>query len=34
MNKKTITYVVVFLAGVVLASKVKSLPVLNQLPSL
>lgn len=34
MNKSTLVYVAVFLAGVVLAGKVRSLPVLNKLPAL
>ena len=33
MEKKHLIYVVVFLAGVVLADKVRSLPVLSKLPS-
>lgn len=33
MNKTTMIYVAVFLAGVVLAGKVRSLPVLDKLPS-
>lgn len=33
MNKKMLVYVAVFLAGVVLASQVKSLPLLNKLPT-
>lgn len=33
-NKKTLIYVGVFLAGVVLAGKVRSLPLLNKLPTL
>lgn len=32
MNKKALVYVAVFLAGVMLAPKVTSLPVLNKLP--
>jgi hypothetical protein len=34
MNNKYVMYTVIFLAGVVLASKVKSLPVLNKLPTI
>jgi hypothetical protein len=34
MNKKYIVYAVIFLAGVVLADKVRSLPVVNKLPTL
>jgi hypothetical protein len=34
MNKKTLIYVAVFLAGVVLAGRVRSLPVLDKLPTL
>jgi len=33
MKKEHLVYVAVFLAGVVLASKVRALPVLNKLPS-
>jgi hypothetical protein len=33
MNKSTIIYVVIFLAGVMLADKVRTLPVINKLPS-
>lgn len=33
MNKQHLMYVGIFLLGVVLADKVKSLPVLNKLPS-
>jgi len=33
MDKKHLIYVAVFLAGVVLAPKVRTLPVLNKLPS-
>jgi hypothetical protein len=32
-NQKTLIYVGIFLAGVVLAGKVRTLPVLNKLPS-
>ena len=34
MNKTHIMYVAIFLAGVVLASRARALPVLNKLPSL
>jgi hypothetical protein len=34
VNKKTMIYVAVFLAGVVLAGQVRSLPLLNKLPTL
>lgn len=34
MEKKHLLYIAVFLAGVVLADKVRSLPVLDKLPSL
>lgn len=34
MNKSTMIYVGVFLLGVVLAGKVRSLPVLDKLPSI
>jgi len=34
MNKTTMMYLAFFLAGVVLASKVRSLPVLSSLPTL
>lgn len=34
MNKTTMIYVAVFLAGVVLAGKVRSLPLGDKLPSL
>jgi hypothetical protein len=33
VNSTYVKYAVIFLAGVVLASKVKTLPVLNKLPS-
>lgn len=33
MNKTHLIYVAIFLAGVVLADKVRSLPVLSKLPS-
>jgi hypothetical protein len=33
MDKKTLLIVAAFLAGVVLAPRVRSLPVLNKLPS-
>lgn len=33
MSKQTMIYVAVFLAGVVLASRVRALPVLNKLPA-
>lgn len=33
MNKTHITYLVLFLAGVVLAPKVRALPLLNKLPT-
>lgn len=33
MSKSTMIYVVVFLAGAVLANKVRSLPLLDKLPS-
>ena len=33
MNKGTLMYIAVFLAGVILASKVRSLPVLSKLPT-
>ncbi len=34
MNKSTMMYALAFLAGVVLASKVRSLPLLSKLPTL
>lgn len=34
MNKTHLIYVALFLAGVVLAGKVRQLPVLNKLPAL
>lgn len=34
MNKKYMIYAAIFLAGVVLAPKVRQLPVLNKLPEL
>lgn len=34
MNKQTLIYVIVFLAGVVAAGKVRTLPVLNKLPTI
>jgi hypothetical protein len=34
MNKKTLVYVAVFLAGVVLAGRVRALPMLDKLPTL
>lgn len=34
MNKKMLTYAALFLAGVVLAGKVRQLPVLSKLPTL
>lgn len=34
MDKKHLIYVLVFLAGVVAAPKVRTLPVLNKLPSI
>ncbi len=34
MNRTYITYAVIFLAGVVLAGKVRQLPVVSKLPSL
>lgn len=34
MNKTTMIYLALFLAGVVLADKVRGLPVLNKLPSI
>lgn len=34
MNKRYVTYAAIFLAGVILASKVRALPVLNALPEL
>lgn len=33
MDKKTMMYVALFLAGVILADKVRSLPLLDKLPS-
>jgi hypothetical protein len=33
MNKSTLIYVAIFLAGVMLADKVRTLPVINKLPS-
>lgn len=33
MNKQYVIYVAIFLAGVMLAGKVRSLPVVNKLPS-
>jgi hypothetical protein len=33
VNKTTLIYVAIFLAGVVLADKVRQLPVLSKLPS-
>lgn len=33
MNQKYLIYAAVFLAGVVLANKVRTLPVLNKLPT-
>jgi hypothetical protein len=33
MDKKYLVYAVIFLAGVMLAGKVRSLPVANKLPS-
>ena len=33
MDKKYMVYAAIFLAGVVLAPRVKTLPVLNKLPS-
>jgi hypothetical protein len=33
VNKKTLMYVAVFIAGVVLAGKVRQLPLLDKLPS-
>jgi hypothetical protein len=33
MNKSHLIYVAVFLAGVILAGKVRTLPVLSKLPS-
>lgn len=33
MDKKWVMYAAIFLAGVVLADKVRSLPVLNKLPT-
>lgn len=33
MNKTTIMYIAIFLAGVILADKVRTLPVINKLPS-
>jgi hypothetical protein len=33
MNKQTLTYIAVFLAGVILASKVRGLPGLSKLPT-
>lgn len=34
MDKKTMMYVALFLAGVILADKVRRLPVLDKLPSI
>jgi hypothetical protein len=34
MDKKHLIYVAVFLAGVIVAPKVRTLPVLNKLPSI
>lgn len=34
MSKKTLVYVAVFLAGVMLASQVRGLPLLNKLPTI
>jgi hypothetical protein len=34
MDKKYLIYALVFLAGVVLAAKVRSLPLLDRLPSI
>lgn len=34
MNKTTIIYLVLFVAGVVLADKVRQLPLANKLPTL
>lgn len=34
MNKKTLIYVAVFLAGVVLASRVRALPLMDKLPTI
>lgn len=34
MNKKYLMYTVIFLAGVVAANKVRTLPVLSKLPAL
>lgn len=33
VDKKTLIYIALFLAGVVLADKVRGLPVLNKLPT-
>jgi hypothetical protein len=34
MNKSTMTYVALFLLGVILAPKVRSLPLLSKLPTI
>lgn len=34
MSKQTMMYIALFLGGVILAARVKALPVLNKLPSL
>ena len=34
MNKQTLIYLAVFIAGVITASKVRTLPVLSKLPTI
>jgi hypothetical protein len=34
MNKSTMIYIAIFFAGVMLADKVRALPIVNKLPSI